>query len=174
MTADFEWKIDMRTGALGEEALLEQLWPRAYRLAFLILRDHMASEEVAQESCFRAVLARGRLRDENKFDSWFKSIVTREALSARRSRARLRSREEIVADVPEGAAVADAAHDPDLANALSAMPDDARVPLVLFYYCGFTSDAIGRHLGIKAATIRYRLSAARDQLRKILGGRSND
>jgi hypothetical protein len=73
---------------------IADLWPTAYRLAFLVLRDRMAAEDVAQESCIRALRGTRGLRDDAALQSWFRTIVLRLSLSAQKRIQRTRRQEE--------------------------------------------------------------------------------
>ncbi len=144
------------------------LWPTAYRIACLVLRDADAAKDVAQESCVQALQRREQLRDPDAVSPWFRALVANAALAHRRSRdRRLRREDAYVAQTTQ--AVASFADAVDLADALTRLDDDLRLPLVLFYYGGFTSAEIGKRLGIPAATVRYKLATARTALRPLLG-----
>jgi RNA polymerase sigma-70 factor (ECF subfamily) len=152
---------------------ISALWPTAYRIAWLILRNKMSAEDVAQESCIRALQHRSQLRDPSAMVPWFRSLVSKLALSTRRKMLR---RQYI--EISEVSVQEDCSHDGfrnlDLADAIDRLGDNLRIPLVLFYYGGFSSDEIGRCLGSPSGTIRYKISVARDRLRPILEVLRND
>ena len=144
------------------------LWPTAYRIARLILRDAMMAEDVAQESCVRALQRRSQIRDASALEPWFRSLVTHLALSARRRVERRRKRE---APVDERTEMASVSFDPstavDLAAAIERLGDDLRLPLILVYYGGSAGVEVARQLAIAPATVRYRLAVARNALRPL-------
>jgi RNA polymerase sigma-70 factor (ECF subfamily) len=144
------------------------LWPTAYRIAWLILRDHMAAEDVAQESCIHAIRSRQQLRDDSALSAWFRSIVTRLALSALRCTIRARRHEEPAAQQRELATPFDPSTAHDLLIAIERLSDELRIPLILAYYNGYTSREIAKRLGLAPATIRYRLAVARNAIRPLL------
>lgn len=51
---------------------------------------------------------------------------------------------------------------------IAAMDEKYRVPLMLYYMDGFTTEEIARSLGITSAAVRKRLSRARLILREQL------
>lgn len=154
-------------GLDADEALLSTLWPTAYRIAWLILRDHMAAEDVAQESCIQAVLKRRHLRRPEALHGWFRALVTNLAISARR-RSDRRSRRDAGVIGVERATDSDVSRDVDLADAIARLDDDLRLPVVLVYFGGFTSVDVARKLGIAPSTVRCRLIEARNVLRPLL------
>jgi RNA polymerase sigma-70 factor (ECF subfamily) len=156
------------TADLDLDRAILALWPTAFRIASLIVRDAEAAKDIAQEACVRALRHRSQLRDPDAVAPWFRALVANAALAERRKRDRRERREAAYVD---GATTvpADVAEVVSLADALARLGDDLRLPLVLFYYGGFTSAEIGKRLGIPAATVRYRLATARATLRPLLG-----
>jgi RNA polymerase sigma-70 factor (ECF subfamily) len=150
-----------------EETILA-LWPTAYRIAKLVLRDHMAAEDVAQESCVRALAKRKQLRDPIALESWFRALVTHRALSARRRIERQLLRETSGVERSEHSPQSDGAAAVDLAVAIENLDDDLRLAVILVYYGGYTSVQAASRLGIAASTVRYRLAEARKALRPLL------
>jgi RNA polymerase sigma-70 factor, ECF subfamily len=170
MTTTAAMTVDgAEAAADGTDRTILALWPTAYRIARLILRDDMAAEDVAQESCVRALQRRSQLRDDAALAPWFRSLVTHLALSARRRAERRRKRETPVEEHFDAASTSsDSAATLDLAAALERLDDSLRLPLVLVYHGGFTSVEVGRYLSIAPATVRYRLAVARNTLRPLL------
>ncbi len=79
-------------GALaGSEADLEQLfrqhWPRAYRAAFLIVHDHAAAEDIAQEAFVAAIRHLDRFDRRRPFAPWIGAIVANRAIDWVRARS---------------------------------------------------------------------------------------
>src|SRR3984957_5225205 len=72
-------------GALaGSEAALELLfrrhWPRAYRGAYLIVHDHAAAEDIAQEAFVAAIRRLDRFDRQRRFAPWLGAIVANRAI----------------------------------------------------------------------------------------------
>ena len=75
--------------------------------------------------------------------------------------------------IPEQAAEAGIpAQDPDdtVYRAVTALPDSYRLPVVLFYYQGFSVREIAGMLRLPGATVRTRLARARSRLKDELKG----
>src|SRR5579864_9123987 len=87
------------SGALsGSEADLEALfrrhWPRAYRAAFLIVHDHAAAEDIAQEAFMAAVRRLDRFDRQRRFGPWLGAIVANRAIDWLRARTARRESAE--------------------------------------------------------------------------------
>src|SRR5205085_7013535 len=96
-------------GALaGSEADLELLfrrhWPRAFRAAFLIVHDHAAAEDIAQEAFLAAIRRLDRFDRRRPFAPWLGAIVANRAIDWARARS---SRREVAEAGPEPASAPD-------------------------------------------------------------------
>ncbi len=56
----------------------------------------------------------------------------------------------------------------DLDKGLHKLPDNYRVPLVMYYYVGFSIKEIAQQLDVSTNTIKIRLSRGRKKLRTYL------
>src|SRR2546429_7082459 len=57
------------------EALFRRHWPRAYRAAYLIVHDHAAAEDIAQEAFVSAIRTLDRFDRRRRFAPWLGAIV---------------------------------------------------------------------------------------------------
>ena len=146
-------------------ALLERSWDRAYRVAWRLLRNRDAAQDVAQDACAEAARSLRGLRDPGAYRAWLHRVATRLALR----HARVPATEPI-----ERVDVAAAAHDVDDAldvnAAIDALSETLRVPVLLFYAFDMPSAEIAAALGIPDGTVRWRLAEGRRRLRTILSG----
>src|SRR5437588_3046419 len=69
------------------ELLFRRHWPRAYRAAFLIVHDHAAAEDIAQEAFLSAVRHLERFDRQRRFGPWLGAIVANRAIDWARARA---------------------------------------------------------------------------------------
>lgn len=150
------------------ERWVAQHQPVVYRAAYLVLRDHDAAEDVAQEAFIRAYRAADRLEPGSNVRGWLYKIATNTALNRLRSRRR-----EIGALARIGrAAEEDGHHDPTeeqttrsaVEEALERLPERLRVPVVLRYYLDLPERDIARALRIRPGTVKSRLHEARKRL----------
>jgi len=146
-------------------ALIERSWDWAYRLAWRLLRNREAAEDVAQEACVAAIRSLRDLREPATYRAWLHRITARIALR----HARVPMTESI-----ERIDLAAFAHDVDDAldvnAAIDALGETLRAPMLLFYAFDMPSVEIARVLRIPDGTVRWRLAEGRRRLRSILSG----
>jgi RNA polymerase sigma-70 factor (ECF subfamily) len=152
----------------GDEAaavrLVTVVWPGCFRLSATVTGDLGLAQDVAQETCVIILRKIRSLRNPGAFDAWLYRIVMRESARARRRQGYLRQPlHEQSPDLFDTAAL-------DVWRALALLPDALRDVTVLFYFDGLTSAEIANALGLVHATVRTRLSRAREVLR----GQLND
>ena len=156
-----------RAGSAADvDALLGEIWPAAFRVAYSILRGSAAAEDAAQEACAVVVARIGRLRSTAAFATWFYRIVVREALRVGRRQRPCEPLDDVVLG-SEGA-LYDAIARLDVAQALRALTPMQRTAVTLRYYADLNSREIGEVLGIPEGTVRSHLSAARARLGRML------
>jgi RNA polymerase sigma-70 factor (ECF subfamily) len=146
------------------EALVERYWDRSHRIAYGILGDAHAAEDVTQEAMLSVVAGLGRFDAYRPFEPWLHRVVTNRALDWARSRAR---RPEVAVGAVEAERPAHDSFSPDggLEAALATLAPEQRAVVVLRYIGGYGPDEIGAALGIPRGTVGSRLRRALDQLR---------
>ena len=156
-------------GALaGSEADLEHLfrahWPRAYRAAFLIVHDHAAAEDIAQEAFLRAIRRLDRFDRRRPFGPWLGAIVANRAIDWTRART---ARRESDYELPEQIAPAEGRAHPysaELLAALATLTPEHRAVVVLRYVLEYTPGEIARALELPRGTVNSRLRRGLDAL----------
>jgi RNA polymerase sigma-70 factor (ECF subfamily) len=151
------------------ERLFATLRPELLRFAWWLARDRAVAEDVVQEAMLRAWRSRDALKDPAAARGWLLTIV-------RREHARLYERKRLeIVDLDEVMAAEDTqlAADGDemvgLRLAMTQLPDDYRIPLVMQVLGGFTTDEIARELALSTPAVLTRLFRARSRLRTIYG-----
>ena len=161
-------------GALaGSEADLEALfrmhWPRAHRAAFLIVHDHAAAEDIAQEAFLSAVRNLDRFDRRRRFGPWLGAIVANRAIDWTRSRA---ARRESAHEPPEAIGVADERtpepYSDDVLAALGELSPEHRAVVVLRHVLEYTPGEIARALSLPRGTVNSRLRRGLDALETLL------
>lgn len=156
-------------GALrGAEADLEALfrlhWPRAHRAAFLIVHDHAAAEDIAQEAFLAAVRHLDRFDRRRRFGPWLGAIVANRAIDWTRARA---AKHESGFEAPETAAAPEpppGRYSEEILAALATLSPEHRAVVVLRYLLEYTPGEIARALELPRGTVNSRLRRGLDVL----------
>jgi RNA polymerase sigma-70 factor, ECF subfamily len=156
----------IRGAASGSERDLEELfrrhWRRAYRAAYLIVHDHAAAEDIAQEAFVSAVRSLDRFDRRRPFAPWLGRIVTNRAIDWARSRA---ARREVDHPAPEQASVdARGGYSDELIAALATLSAEHRAVVVMRYVLEYTPGEIAHALELPRGTVNSRLRRALDAL----------
>ena len=152
-------------------------------VALAITRDVSASEDIAQEAFLNAWQHLERLHSPDSFLPWLRQITRNLA------RDHLRAHRNQPLDGPNAELVMAMAADPGpqpmqkvlederesaAFELISALPDDSREALLLFYREGQSSQQVAMLLGISDAAARKRLSRARQLVRDDILKRFGD
>lgn len=132
-----------------------------YRVARGYLRTWDECADAVQEALCKAWDKRKRV-DESYFQPWLTRIVINECHNIGRRKKRL-----IPVAEPEREPAPEPAL-PELADALEALPEKLRLPLVLCYSEGMSYEEAAAALRIPLSTLRGRIHRGRGQLRKEL------
>jgi RNA polymerase sigma-70 factor (ECF subfamily) len=161
----------IRGAVAGSQADLELLfrrhWPRAYRAAFLIVHDHAAAEDIAQEAFLAAVRHLDRFDRRRPFGPWLGAIVANRAIDWLRARTARREAGEPGAEIA-GPPVTARGYSAELMAALGALSPDHRAVVVMRYVLEFTPGEIARALELPRGTVNSRLRRALDALESRL------
>jgi RNA polymerase sigma-70 factor (ECF subfamily) len=147
-------------------------YPRLIRLAGLICRDVIDSEDAVQTGLERAWRRRSSLADPTSLSAWLDRIVVREAIRLGRDKRSIAARlvgdaegiELTVARTGEdlGSSVATRS---SLRHAFEALPAAQRAVVALHLYLGYSIAETAELVGAPLETVRSRLRLAREQLR---------
>ena len=152
-----------RGSASDLEALFRLHWPRAYRAAYLVVRDAAAAEDIAQESFLAAIRNLDRFDRRRPFGPWLHRIVVNRAIDWTRAR-QLRAEAELHDTVP--APDASGPIDESLLEALAALPAEHRAVIVLRHLLEYTPGEIAELLGLPRGTVNSRLRRGLDSLKE--------
>ena len=137
------------------------------RLAGLITRDPDQAQDAVQAALERAWRKRGSVRDVASLRPWLDRIVAREAIRQTRGgplamflRRTPGEWAKIAAPLPEPAETA------ALREALGRLSPDHRAVIAMHLHAGYSVEETAQVLGVPFDTVRSRLRAARDRLRR--------
>lgn len=146
-------------------------------IALAMVRDVQASEDIAQEAFLSAWQNIRKLHNPSSFLPWLRQITRNLARDHLRARVRQpRAVEdaelaiELAADPAPGAieTLLEAERARVAAELISALPDESREVLLLYYREGQSSQQVAALLGLSDAAVRKRLSRARGAVREEL------
>jgi RNA polymerase sigma-70 factor, ECF subfamily len=143
-------------------------WPRAYRAAFLIVHDHAAAEDIAQEAFVQAIRRLDRFDRRRRFAPWLGTIVANRAIDWARARA---ARRESGHELPEPAGPPErpvGRYSEEVLAALSALTPEHRAVVVMRYVLEYTPGEIANALELPRGTVNSRLRRGLDALEAAL------
>lgn len=134
-----------------------------YRVARAMLRQEADQKDAVQETVAKAWAKLGSLRDERYFATWLTRILINECTNITRRRKRI----VLMRDWQEDALTAHAefAEPTGIDEALDALPEKLRLPMVLHYMEGFSLSEIRELLHLPLGTVKSRLHDARITLK---------
>jgi RNA polymerase sigma-70 factor (ECF subfamily) len=168
----------------GLEALVRQHQVKAVRTAYLITQDQALAEDVVQAAFIRAYRHIDQFDSTRPFAPWFMRIVANAAIQAAQRQQRNLSLDanlqasggdttfaDLIPDITPGLDEVAEQHEQQQAvwTALQKLPPDQRAAVVLRYYLGMGEDEMSDQMDVPPGTIKWRLHAARKQLRGLLG-----
>ena len=138
---------------------ITEMTPTLYRVSCSYLRQGCDREDAVQETLRKAWEKRASLRDERFLQTWVIRILINECRSLCRRASRVVPAEEIRAvhsDVRP------------LQEALLALEEKYRLPILLHYIEGCSVEETAHMLRIPQGTVKSRLSRGRAKLRMLL------
>ena len=138
-------------------------------VAYLILRDRAAAEDVVVETILTAYDKADSIRDETALRAWLLKVATNRALGVRRSNTRVVP----LRIVPErGGGEIDRATTDRVAllEGVADLPAQIRAAIVLRYYADLSVDEVAVTLNKSPNTIKAQLQTGLDRLRISVAG----
>lgn len=152
-------------------------------IALAITRDVQASEDIAQEAFLKAWQNLSKLNNSTSFLPWLRQItrnLARDWLRSHRNRPLTGEGAEIAIGMAADPSPSPSEHllraeeEIVAADIISALPEDSREVLLLYYREGQSSQQVANLLGLSDAAVRKRLSRARGTVREELMKRFSD
>ena len=150
-----------------------------YWAAYRVLQDRELSEDVTQNVFITVLKSMGELAPlaDAQLKGWLYRVSVNAALDLKRHMAH-----EVLSDEPVGAEIADSGGTPEeqvekdqlrgaVREALSAMDEVYREPLMMYYYSEMTVKEIAEALDVSEGTVKSRMSRGRKILAKHLSAK---
>lgn len=165
----------------GMQVLVKRHQVRAVSAAFLIVRDPKLAEDIVQDAFLRVAEKIDQFDENRPFEPWFLRSVINASIKAVRRQKRFVQLEG--ADDEEISKVAQWLIDPDphpellvetqetrqtVWKALGELTAEQRAVIIMRHFLEMSEAEMTEELDRPLTTIRWRLKAARNQLRKIL------
>ncbi len=152
------------------ERLVEEFYQPLYRYAFRLSGAAADAEDLTQEAFVKAQAKLAQLREYERAKAWLFSILRNTYLHRLRERKHeITLSLETLGDVAEPAPGPLPEIDPEqLQEALNAMPETFRTPVILYYFEGFAYRDIAEQMELPIGTVMSRLSRAKTFLRQRL------
>ena len=151
---------------MDQEEFIREVWymrNSMLRLAYSIMKTSHDAEDAVQDAIIAGWRKLDTLRDDSAFRTWMMRIVANTCRSELRRKRRIVLESE-VEKLQEGR---DEARD-ELWDAVCALEERLRIPVVLHYYEGFSLAEIARIVQRPTGTVATRLRRARELLRHEL------
>jgi RNA polymerase sigma factor (sigma-70 family) len=146
-------------------ALVRRHASRVYAVCLAMLHDPDDSQDLAQEALVKGMTQIHSLRDGTQFAAWITRIAQNLCRDHRRTWNR---RRELLQRENPTVSLSVESDSPDISAALAKLPEKYRVPLMLYYFDGQSSENLARTLNLSRAGASTRLVRARRALRRLL------
>lgn len=166
-TMERVWVSERESAQFGQ--LVERHAGMVFSIAISILRNRADAEDAVQNCFVRVMRKKWRLAFVADERAWVARIAQRVALDLlkrRRGEEEIGERDFPAPDMHSGAELANELK--ALAAAIRSLPEELRRVMELQQAGEFTSEEIGKVLGIPAATVRSRTARAKQMLRQKL------
>lgn len=131
------------------------------------------AEELTQEILINVITSMGRLREEEKFEPWLWALASNTARSFRRGRSKQRAMFVYNAPLELYEEPFEEENDEELYSLLrekiAGLSKIYREIVIFHYYDGLSVKEIAGKLGVPLGTVTWRLSEARNKLKKECG-----
>jgi len=150
--------------------LVEQHYELLYRIAYRLSGSAADAEDLTQETFCVAQAKFRQLRDPASAKGWLCKILRNCYLrSVRDAHVVLPLDPEEPVEAHEGPDSSLPEIEPErLQEALNALPEEFRTPLILFYFEDFSYRQIADQMGVPIGTVMSRLARAKQHLRRCL------
>lgn len=135
-----------------------------FRIAWAYLGNNQDVEDAVQDSLVKAWEKQGMLRNQDQFKAWITRILVNQCKNLLRKRKKWSFyplEEKTVQTELDG-------KDAPVLEAMNKLKPEQRVIVTLFYLDGYSQRDVAEILQCPVGTVKTRLHAAKNQLKKVL------
>ena len=156
-----------RSGEAHAFALLyEEIYQDLYRYACFMLQDRQDAEDAVSEAVLAAYAGIRKLRSAEAFRGWLFQIVTN--ICKRRRKQYMNKTAGLQEEDCAVEWLDNTQEALDVRKALETLSEEERMIVGMSVLGGYTSQEIGRHMKLKAPTVRSKLSRSLEKMRTLL------
>ena len=138
-----------------------------YRVSRSILWNDADCADAVQQTVFKGWIHLNQLEDREKFQSWIMSILVNECRTLQRKNMRHMNVVQAVAEKIKTGSPSGVSN-MELAEALKALPEHYRLPILLHYMEGYSVREIASILGVSEKSVSERMYRGRRKLEEAL------
>ncbi|MHC4574514.1 MAG: RNA polymerase sigma factor [Planctomycetota bacterium] len=152
----------------GDKSAYALLVKRHYRRVFAVCLGVVGNvhdaEDIAQDAMLKGFVEIKKLRSNERFEQWILRIAKNLCIDLvrRRRHAKALSAEQTPVERPR------ASENSELEEAIRRLPQEFRLPLVMYYFDNKSAKRIAEMLNISHSGVCHRIRTARKQLHKLL------
>ncbi len=136
-----------------------------YRVCFSFMKSPSETEDMVQETFLKLMVSGKTFESERHEKAW---LIVTASNTCKDSLRKWWRKQESLDDCNPG--VMESGLDNPVLEAILSLPNGYKDVVYLYYYEGYSTMEIARHLKCSEGTVRSRLSRARKRLQEILGG----
>ena len=158
----------MQKDVLGGCYLKHRLY--MYRLAYTRLHNKMDAEDAVQSAFLQALRFCENLEKDESFLPWLIRIVLNECNNIRRKKLRRPEElaDEMLERMPAPGVEDRAVLRMDLSKAFSALESRYRIPIVMLYLLGFSSEETAKKLNVTRSSVSGMIRRGKEKLREAM------
>ena len=137
-----------------------------FYICYSFMKNKPEAEDMMQETFLRLISSGKTFENERHEKAWL--IVTASNLCKNALKRHWRKEESIDDNVALASQVVES--DNSVLEAILSLPTEYKTVVYMYYYEGYSTEEITKHLRCPSATVRTRLARARKLLRSMLGG----
>ena len=147
------------------KAAVERYRDLVYRVAYSYLRSQADADDVTQNVFVKLYRTKTEFNDDGHLRNWLVRVAINECKTLFKLPWR---KDEDIEEYESQLPMEDT--DREVFRAVMGLQTKYRIPVILYYYLGYSTAEVAQLMGIPAATARTRLVRARTQLKDTLGG----